>query len=153
MWWSAVLHPPTEERVAEWSSLSQIMSYSNLRYETPLTESKWLSSSRNTRTIGTIPLIMATNITLSSFLSFFRGHFDDFHLPTPSFFSIRFLMEAKKLIVSRNDSIDNSFFKETSPPESLLLFFLVLFFLVYGTSLIETIKSSCELDQISPLFY
>ena len=61
----------SEERVAEWRSLGQIMSCSYLRYETPLTDDKWPSSSRNAWTIGTIPLIMATKfITLTSFLSF-----------------------------------------------------------------------------------
>ena len=62
--------------------------YSNLTYETPLTDDKWPSSSKNVRTIGTIPLLMATNIIiLTWFLSFvsqiFRGF--SFAYP-PSFF-------------------------------------------------------------------
>ena len=61
----------SEERVAEWRSLGQIMLCSNLKYETLLTDDKWPSSSRNAWTIETIPLIMAMKIiTLTSFLSF-----------------------------------------------------------------------------------
>ena len=77
-----------EERVAKWRSLGQIMSCTNLRYETPLTEDKWPSSSRNAWTIGTISLIMETkNITLASFLSFFFTDISRISFAhTPSFF-------------------------------------------------------------------
>ena len=61
----------SEERVAEWRCLRQIISCSNLRYETLLTDDKWPLSSRNAGTIGINPLIMATEIfTVTSFISF-----------------------------------------------------------------------------------
>ena len=77
----------SEERVAEWRSLGQIMSCSNLRYETPITDDKWPSSSRNVWKIGTNPLIMTTRITLTLFQSFVLQIFWRYSFAnTPSFF-------------------------------------------------------------------
>ena len=87
-----------EERDAEWRSLGQITSCSNLRYETSSTDDKGSSSSRNEWTIETIPLIMTTKIiTITSFPSFVSQIFRKFsYAHTLSFFRWGFWWRKKK---------------------------------------------------------
>ena len=99
----------SEVLVAKWCSLGQIMSCSNLSYETPLTDDKRPSSSRNVWTIGTFSLIMATKIDLNIIpiicLADIRGFL---FAHTPSFFWWGFFYAGKKTFARMSWSVRRS---------------------------------------------